>query len=57
MHNESSKNPTFVRIPLTNVQTEQVRTATGREAEAFELSATELEERIAPRINLRADEY
>jgi hypothetical protein len=57
MHNESSKNPTFVRIPLTNDQKEQVRSATGREAEAIELSATELEERIAPRINLRADEY
>jgi len=57
MNNESSKNPTFVRIPLTNEQKEQVRSATGREADAIELSAKELEERIAPMINLRADQF
>jgi uncharacterized small protein (DUF1192 family) len=37
-----------VRIQLTPEQKEQVRTATGKEAEAVELSVEELEERIAP---------
>ena len=55
MSNESSRNPTFVRISLTNEQQEQVRSATGREDEAIELSAKELEERIAPMIRQRAD--
>jgi hypothetical protein len=36
------------RITLTPEQKEQVRQATGREAEAVELSIEELEERIAP---------
>jgi hypothetical protein len=37
-----------VRIQLTPEQKAQVRTATGKEAEAVELSVEELEERIAP---------
>ena len=36
------------RINLTPEQKTQVRTATGKEAEAVELSVEELEERIAP---------
>jgi hypothetical protein len=36
------------RITLTAEQKEQVRKATGKEAEAVELSVEELEERIAP---------
>ncbi len=36
------------RITLTPEQKEQVRKATGKEAEAIELSVEELEERIAP---------
>jgi uncharacterized small protein (DUF1192 family) len=36
------------RIALTPEQKEQVRIATGKEAEALELSVEELEERIAP---------
>jgi hypothetical protein len=36
------------RIQLTPEQKEQIRTATGKEAEAVELSVEELEERIAP---------
>jgi hypothetical protein len=36
------------RITLTPEQKEQVRKATGKEAEAVELSVEELEERIAP---------
>ena len=37
-----------LRITLTPEQKEQVRKATGKEAEAVELSVEELEERIAP---------
>jgi hypothetical protein len=37
-----------LRITLTPEQKEQVRKATGKEAEAVELSLEELEERIAP---------
>ncbi|HEY3011265.1 MAG TPA: hypothetical protein VGJ36_00865 [Gemmatimonadales bacterium] len=36
------------RIQLTPEQKAQVRSATGKEAEAVELSVEELEERIAP---------
>jgi hypothetical protein len=42
---ESSGN---FRITLTPEQKEQVRRATGKDAEAVELSVEELEERIAP---------
>jgi uncharacterized small protein (DUF1192 family) len=41
-----SKEP--FRINLTPEQKAQVRDATGKEAEAVELSVEELEERIAP---------
>lgn len=37
------------RIELTPEQKAQVRKATGKDAEAVELSVEELEERIAPR--------
>ena len=40
--------PNFVRIALTEDQKAQVRAETGKDAEAIELSAKELEERIAP---------
>lgn len=36
------------RIKLTDEQKSQVKRATGKEAEAVELSVEELEERIAP---------
>ena len=36
------------RIELTPEQKDQVRNATGKDAEAVELSVEELEERIAP---------
>jgi hypothetical protein len=49
MHNEKSSKADFVRISLTPEQKEYVRNSTGVEAEAIELSAKELEERIAPR--------
>jgi hypothetical protein len=37
------------RIELTPEQKAKIRNATGRDAEAVELSVQELEERIAPR--------
>jgi len=48
--NETNKTPSFVRLELTNEQKQQVRNSIGREADAIELSAKELEERIAPMI-------
>ena len=38
-----------VRIELTPEQKAKIRSATGKDAEAVELSVEELEERIAPR--------
>ena len=43
-----SKEP--VRIKLTPEQQEMVRKATGKNAEALEMTVQELEERIAPGI-------
>ena len=40
------------RMTLTPEQKEQVRKATGKEAEAIELSVEELEERIAPSVRV-----
>lgn len=39
---------TRVAIHLSEAQKEQVRAATGKDAEAVELTVEELEERIAP---------
>ena len=44
---DNSKSP--FRIDLTPEQKAKVRDATGKDAEAVELSVEELEERIAPR--------
>ncbi len=44
-----------IRIQLTQEQREMVRKATGKNAEALELSAQELEERIAPMSALGSD--
>lgn len=38
----------IVRISLTAEQKEQLKTATGKDAEAIELTVQELEERVAP---------
>jgi len=43
-----SKPQDFVRIELTKPQQDSVKAATGKEAEAIELTLEELEERIAP---------
>ena len=53
MPNETSKNANFVRLELTPDQKQQVRNSIGRDADAIELSAKELEERIAPMMRLR----
>ena len=37
-----------LKLTLTNEQKEQIRKATGKDAQAIELSVEELEERIAP---------
>jgi uncharacterized small protein (DUF1192 family) len=42
------ENSNTFRITLTPEQKEQIRRATGRDAEVVELSVEELEERIAP---------
>jgi uncharacterized small protein (DUF1192 family) len=44
-------NPETLRITLTPEQKDQVRKATGKDAEVIELSVEELEERIAPAAN------
>ena len=41
-------NKAIVRIELTPEQTQLVKKQTGKDAEAVELSVSELEERIAP---------
>jgi hypothetical protein len=42
----------IVRIELTPEQKQLVKQETGKDAEAVELTVHELEERIAPRINV-----
>ena len=38
-----------VRIELTEEQKKQIRSATGKDASAIELTVEELEERVSPR--------
>lgn len=42
------ENRTAVRLTLTPEQRAQIKQATGKDAEVVELTAEELEERIAP---------
>lgn len=44
----SNQDSSSVRIDLTDEQREQIRNATGKDANAIEFSVEELEERIAP---------
>jgi hypothetical protein len=46
----SDREKDVVRINLTTEQKEQLREATGQDAEAIELTVQELEARIAPRL-------
>ena len=43
-----SKEKEIVRLDLTKTQKEVVKKETGKDAEAIELTVSELEERIAP---------
>jgi uncharacterized small protein (DUF1192 family) len=43
-----SKPKDIVRIDLTNTQKQVLKKETGKEADAIELTVSELEERIAP---------
>jgi len=43
-------NKNVVRINLTSTQKDQLKNQTGKDAESIELSVTELEERIVPRL-------
>lgn len=45
---DSSKAQEVVRIKLTPTQAQEIKQATGREAEAIEFTVEELEQRIAP---------
>lgn len=57
MQNENTTSKAaFVRLVLTADQRAQVRTSVGLDAEAIELTAYELEERIAP-LNFTKIEY
>ena len=56
MSDNSSSKPGFVRLELTPEQKDYVRKSTGVSADAIELSAKELEERIAPVIWMSPDE-
>jgi hypothetical protein len=45
---EQRNEPRFIRIELTPEQRELVKKRTGRDSQAIELTAVELEERIVP---------
>ena len=47
---KESRDKNTIRIELTPAQQAKLLEETGKQADAIELSATELEERIAPRI-------
>ena len=49
MERKPNEDRAFVRIELTKPQREELKQTTGKDAEAIELSVSELEERIAPR--------
>ena len=53
MDTNQSKQQSTLRIDLTNEQKQQIQQATGRQAEAIELSVSELEERISPGTRVR----
>lgn len=47
---QTNKDQQVIRIDLTDTQKAQVKSTTGRDADAIELDVRSLEERIAPRI-------
>ncbi len=54
MNTTPNDDKSFVRIDLTPGQQSQVLEETGKQADAIEFTPMELEERIAPRVSLRA---
>jgi hypothetical protein len=48
MSDNQKKNEEFLRIALTPSQSEKVKQATGKDADAIELTIGEIEDRIAP---------
>ncbi len=46
----------LVRLPLSSEQKSQVKTATGLDGEAIELTVEELEQRITPRLSSNRNE-
>ncbi len=50
MSKEASKDKNIIRIDLTPSQQAQVLDETGKQADAIELTTSELEERIAPKM-------
>lgn len=53
---DAKNNSEIVRIDLTPSQAQVVKEATGRDAAAIELTAVELEQRIAPRLAANSNE-
>ena len=51
MSDNEKKNDEFLRIALTPSQSEQIKKTTGKDADAIELTVSEMEDRIAPRVN------
>jgi hypothetical protein len=52
----SKRGTTFVRLILTEAQQQQVREQTGRDSQAIELTAEELEERVVPKLSANHNE-
>ena len=50
MSEHAKANEPMIRIDLSQPQREKVKEQTGKDAEAIELTVSELEERIAPRM-------
>lgn len=53
---DSQGHTATIRISLTPQQVDQVKAATGRDAEAIELTAQELEQRIVPALAANSNE-
>ena len=51
------KNQKRISLKLSAEQRAQVKAVTGKDAEALELGVEELEERIAPMINMRGEKF
>ena len=50
MSDNKNNNEEFLRIALTPSQVEKIKQTTGKDADAIELTVSEIEDRIAPRM-------